>query len=326
MSVGTSSSCAQNISINDSTPPTISCPPNVTVECDESTQPGNTGTPSASDDCSGANVTYSDSAAPGTCVNEKTITRTWTATDGCGNTASCQQTIKVVDTTPPTIVCPPSVTIDCTVGGGNTGTATATDNCGAVSVTFHDGTGSGDCPATFTRTWTATDACGNTSSCTQQISINDDTPPLIVCPINMTIECDESIDPSNTGTPNASDDCSGATVTYSDSAVLGTCDQNGVITRTWTATDGCGNTTSCQQKIYVVDTIPPTIVCPQNATLDCDGVVVAQPTVSDNCDPNPSVTFSDSPVVGDCPATVTRTWTATDDCGNSSSCRAAYHN
>ena len=275
---------AQLIIIDDTTPPSITCPPNVTIECDESPSPSNTGTATAADTCSSVTVTYSDSVAPGTCLNEAVTTRTWTAADACGNTTSCDQTITVEDATPPTIVCPPSVTIDCTVGGGNTGTATATDNCGPVSVTFSDGPGSGDCPATFTRTWTATDACGNSASCDQDISINDDTPPVIVCPINMTVECDESTDPSYTGTPNASDDCSGANVTYSDSSVLGTCDENSVITRTWIATDGCGNTASCTQKITVRDTTAPTITCPPNATLDCEGTIGGQPTVSDNCD------------------------------------------
>ena len=191
------------------------------------TAPSDTGTATATDDCSGATVTYSDATAPGTCANEKTITRTWTATDGCGNTASCTQTIKVVDTTPPTITCPPNVTIDCATGG-NTGTATATDNCDAnPSVTFSDGPASGNCPSTFTRTWVATDNCGNQSSCTQQISTNDDTPPTISCPPNVTVECDESVDPFFTGTANATDDCSGVNVTYSDSVAPGTCPNEG---------------------------------------------------------------------------------------------------
>ena len=320
---GNSASCNQSILIDDATPPSITCPANVTVECDESVDPSNTGTAGAADTCSSVTVTYSDSAAPGTCPNEGVITRTWTATDACGNKASCDQTIVIVDATPPTIVCPPAVTIDCTVTGGNTGTATATDNCGSATITFSDGPGSGDCPAHFTRTWTATDACGNSASCDQQISVNDDTPPVIVCPVNMTIECDESTEPGNTGTPNATDDCSGATVTYNDSALPGTCYENEVITRTWTATDGCGNTATCDQKITVRDTTPPVIACPPNATLDCEGTISGQPTVSDNCDPNPSMTYTDGTPSGECPVTLTRTWTATDNCGNTSSCTQA---
>ena len=317
---GNSSSCTQTVVLDDDVPPTITCPPNVTIECDESIHPNNTGAAQGADTCSSVMVTYSDAVAPGTCPSEGVFTRTWTATDLCGNTATCDQTIKVEDSTPPTIVCPPDVTVDCTAGGGNTGTATATDNCGSVTVTFSDGAGSGDCPATFTRTWTATDECGNSASCDQDISINDDTPPTIACPPNVTVECDESTDPSYTGTPNANDDCSGVNVTYSDSVAPGTCDEEEVITRTWTATDGCGNTATCSQTLTVRDTTAPTITCPPSATLDCEGTISGQPTVDDNCDSNPSVTYSDGQPSGDCPVTLTRTWTATDDCGNSSSC------
>ncbi len=44
--------------------------------------------------------------------------------------------------------------------------------------------------------------------------------------------------------------------------------------------------------------------------------------VTDNCDPDPTLTSSDSAAAGSCPqeSVITRTWTATDACGNSSSC------
>lgn len=43
---------------------------------------------------------------------------------------------------------------------------------------------------------------------------------------------------------------------------------------------------------------------------------------SDNCDPAPVVTYSDSQVAGACPQerVITRTWTATDACGNTATC------
>ena len=61
---------------------------------------------------------------------------------------------------------------------------------------------------TITRTWTATDACGNGTNCTQVITVEDTTPPVITdCPISVTIECDESILPLNTGLASATDNC-----------------------------------------------------------------------------------------------------------------------
>jgi len=113
----------------DTTPPSITCPSDITIECDESTDPSNTGIASATDACNFIpTITSTDTVIPGTCPEEKTITRTWTATDASGNSSSCVQTIEVVDTTGPEIQCNAPATIkppDAPVSF----TATATDNC-----------------------------------------------------------------------------------------------------------------------------------------------------------------------------------------------------
>jgi len=54
------------------------------------------------------------------CGKTYSATRTWTATDACGNRSQCSQRITVVDTTPPTITCPPDVTRECPPGPGMT--------------------------------------------------------------------------------------------------------------------------------------------------------------------------------------------------------------
>jgi len=58
-----------------------------------------------------------------------------------------------------------------------------------------------DCPATgiITRTWLVTDACGNVDSLDQMITVIDTLGPMIVCPVDITIECDEDETPTNTG-------------------------------------------------------------------------------------------------------------------------------
>lgn len=131
----------------DGTPPVLTLPPNVVVECDQSTDPADTGTATATDNCDPAPVvTYSDVITPGTCAAEYTITRTWTATDACGNQASADQTISVVDTTPPVIHNVPS---DITVPA-DAGTCEAvvtwtppfaTDNCSASVYPANVGSG-----------------------------------------------------------------------------------------------------------------------------------------------------------------------------------------
>ncbi len=76
--------------------------------------------------------------------------------------------------------------------------------------------------------------------------------PELVVPGDVTISCTASTDPSNTGSASATDNCDPApVVTYSDSVSDGTCQRNRLITRTWTATDSCGNSMSLDQAISV---------------------------------------------------------------------------
>lgn len=78
--------------------------------------------------------------------------------------------VTVLDKTVPVLTCPADITLPAnstSTGTDITGVATATDNCGAVNVTSSDvveGT-------VTTRTWTATDANGNVSTCTQKITV-----------------------------------------------------------------------------------------------------------------------------------------------------------
>ncbi|MCI0743802.1 MAG: HYR domain-containing protein, partial [Verrucomicrobia subdivision 3 bacterium] len=101
--------------------------------------------------------------------------------DACTNMATCVQTISVVDSAPPSITCPTNITVQC---GGDTspaaaGMATASDNCGNVTITFNDSEPAA-CGKVITRTWTATDACGNTAMCAQTVTVVDATPPRLM--------------------------------------------------------------------------------------------------------------------------------------------------
>ena len=118
----------------------------------------------ASDNCAGTvTVTVNDVTTPGTCANNFTVTRTWTAVDVCGNSATASQTITVNDNVPPTISgVPPAANYTCAadVPVGSITSVTASDNCaGTVTVTVNDVTTPGTCANNFTvtRTWTAVD-------------------------------------------------------------------------------------------------------------------------------------------------------------------------
>ena len=101
------------------------------------------------------------------CPGNYTINRTWTATDACGNTTTHNQTVTVQDTTAPTFneELPADITAQCD-NVPEEQTLTAADNCGDATVAFNETTTDGDCPGNYTinRTWTATDACGNTNN------------------------------------------------------------------------------------------------------------------------------------------------------------------
>lgn len=170
---------------------------------------------------------------------DKTQRFTITARDFCDNTASCDVNFKwVEDTTPPVIDCSAEgVDVDEECDGEVTLSATVTDNCcinaGDVSATPVLLTGNAtlgtpactatqvdsktvqlectvsvsdltSCPATVRWDITATDCCENTSTdrtCTADV--NDVTKPVIDCPDDQAIACDEETDIPVT----ASDNC-----------------------------------------------------------------------------------------------------------------------
>jgi hypothetical protein len=102
----TSAECEQVITVRDTTPPTIICPADTTLPCNTSMEPEVTGFAEATDGCSNVIVLHEDviEEVQWECTTVNFITRTWTAYDECGNTASCIQYIDVNDTTPPQII------------------------------------------------------------------------------------------------------------------------------------------------------------------------------------------------------------------------------
>lgn len=191
----------------------------------------------------------------GNCNSEYTIKITLTSTSGA-ITATCSRTVSVVDQTAPTLSgCPGPVTVDfCSIPPP--APVTATDNCPApgtqVIVTFLEtrSNGQNGCTNIITRKWTASDACGNTATCGQTITIVDQDPPLITCPPSVTIKfADNKDDLTKTGAAFVSDNCAiaGGSPTYTDDPASpggGT-----TFTRTWLVTDASGNTATCSQSI-----------------------------------------------------------------------------
>src|SRR5206468_8376149 len=101
---GNYTECAQTITVQDVTAPSISCPANVTVNCQDNNASAATGVATGSDNCSPVTITQSDASTQNASVSSAghynyTITRTWRAADVTGNYTECAQTITDHDIT-----------------------------------------------------------------------------------------------------------------------------------------------------------------------------------------------------------------------------------
>ncbi len=324
---GNSLSTVQVITVQDITQPVFtSTPANITVSCDAI--PG-VGTPAASDNCdASATINYNgQTQAAGACPDSYTLTRRWTATDNCGNTSSTQQVITVQDITKPAFTFVPSnITVNCDAVPA-VGSPAASDNCdSSVSINYDGETRTnGACADTYSlkRRWTATDNCGNSTSAEQTITVQDVTKPVFTSvPANATVNCDNV---PAIGSPTASDNCAASvTINFIDEThINGACTNQYQLQRRWMATDACGNTAMATQVLTVQDVTKPVFTfVPANATVSCDAIPgVGAPTASDNCAALVSITYNgQTRIDGPCADhyTLTRRWTATDNCGNSS--------
>jgi len=180
---GLTATCQVSISVVDMTPPTITCPANpAPITADEHCQagiPDLVTTAKAADNCDNQ-VAVTQNPLAGTLVGLGDTVVILMADDGHGNTATCQVTVTVVDTTPPTITCPPGLTVVWADGNCQgvipdlMPAAIATDNCDtAVAITQDPlpGTmvGLGDVVVTLT----ATDHVGLTATCQVTVTVLD---------------------------------------------------------------------------------------------------------------------------------------------------------
>jgi hypothetical protein len=333
--------CAQIIVVKDTLGPILSCVGNMAFSCAAQVPAPNIAAINSLENCPGE-VTITvlpDVITDSICTNHFTITRTYVGTDACGNTTTYVQVFMINDQTPPAIQCPSNTTVSCQeeVPVADIHTVSTTDNCGGnVTVTVGpDKVTSLLCPNSYviTRTYTATDECGNTATCAQTITVLDTTPPDIDCPNDITVFCNDIPAPS-LDSLSAVDNCSGTvTLAFVSDVPIGTpC--NYIIERTYSAMDECGNVNTCVQQIFVIDTVAlpnPISISVTDITVQCYGQdstwnlpVIDQHdvTVAGGCMENPTITFTESAVASDsCEldgyiAIYTYNWTATDSCGN----------
>jgi hypothetical protein len=251
-------------------------------------------------------------------------------TDSAGNFAEDTLTVTVTpDATPPVITCPANITVnnDPTLCSAVVNfNVTAIDTCTAnPTIVANPPSGTAFPVGVTTVNATATDALGNSSSCSFTVTVNDVEAPTVSCPANINVNTDPGLCSAVINfTATASDNCPGATVSCTPAS--GSAFPVGTTSVTCSATDASGNVSasSCSFTVTVTDVTPPVITCPTNITVNndtglCSAVVNFNVTATDNCTPVNVVATPPSgstfPV-----GTTTVNATATDPSGNTANC------
>ncbi len=282
----------------------------------------------ATDACGVASVTQSPIAGTFFGANFNSTPVTITATDVNGNVQTCVFTVNFVDNTPPVITCPANMTVNTGVGNTNCSVAvnyalpTVTDNCAVfpnplvINPVLVSGPASGGqfFVGVTTVTYRATDAAGNSATCSFTVTVQDNTAPTVQCTTNKNVSPNAAgcvfVQPNTSWDATAQDNCliapvirytaTGATTIGAPgvTTLSGVTFNQGVTTVTVQAFDnavpGPNASTTCQFTVTVVDNTVPVVTCPANVVVNaglsgspCSVVVPAAqlaPTVSPSPD------------------------------------------
>ncbi len=308
-------SCIQVIKLNDTTPPTITCPGPITQNSASAGCFASFNLPAATvtDACSAVTVKVltpfgivNGNGGPIFNVPVGTHVITYIATDACGNVSQCNTTLTVRDASAPVAVCIQYSTVSLTDDGTAIMAATSfdngsSDNCGIDKMRVRRMPSDCDADGTPFETFVpfnccdigedlmvtlqVSDAAGNVNTCMVEVEVQDKINPTIICPADKTIECS---DPNPiVVAPVFSDNCTGATWTQVQTDNLSNCN-TGFIWRTYTVTDAGGRTASCVQTITVRNSTPfnaNNIVWPLDyTTYQCSSTTLEPDDLPDNYD------------------------------------------
>jgi hypothetical protein len=265
---GNTSSSQFQVTVQDTTAPTLTVPASFTREA---TGPA------------GAAVTFTtnaDDAVDGTvavvCVPPSGSTFGFgptpvdcSATDAHDNTAEGSFTVTVVDTTAPVLTMSPDLVVEATgpSGAAATFTNTATDVVDGAVVPSCDATSGDTFPLGVTTvSCTATDAAGNSSSGSFTVTVQDTTAPTLHLPSDLTRTATGASGAPVTYTASATDAVAGSpAVTCAPPS--GTTFAPGAQTVSCFATDGHGNTASGSFVVTVVFDLSGGLLQPVNANV-----------------------------------------------------------
>lgn len=312
---GNTALTSQTVSVVDTTAPVLSQPGNLTVELGTD---WDFDLPTATDASGAVTITVLETSTNAGFGNTFVAIRTWLATDASGNTTQTSQTVSVVDTTAPSIAPLPGKVVE--LGSSWTFDApSVSDIGGSVTVNVISvQTNATEKALVLSCTWLATDASGNASEVSQNVSVVDTAAPMFFQPDNKTVELgnfwmfDEPL----------ATDLSGQVIISVVSTITNSAHGAALTaTRTWSATDASGNAAEISQIVTILDTTSPTMTAPKDKTV-IEGTewTFDTPTATD-ASGEVTITILNITTNGNASScVVTCTWLATDASGNSSQC------
>ena len=310
--VGNTSSTEQKVIVVDTTSPILQAPEDIVIEATGIDNNGVVlGESNAADN--GEIISISNDAPEFFALGDTIIT--WTVSDSSENTASDTQLVSVVDTTAPEILPVDDLTYEATSLYENTVYLDNPSVSDIQEVTITNNT-----PEFFPLgetlvTWTATDVVGNTSTTEQKVIVVDTTTPDLTIPEDQIVEA-TSIEETlvEIGEAEAYDITGISSISNNAPEMFSL----GSTVVTWVSIDSNGNTTTSEQTITIVDTIPPSIFVPVDIVAEAvdpvlNFIELGDATTYDHVgiesvtnDKPDSFSFGDTTV----------TWTAVDTSGN----------
>ncbi|MFN8395282.1 MAG: HYR domain-containing protein [Bacteroidia bacterium] len=138
--------------------------------------------------------------------------------------------------------------------------------------------------------FTATDASGNTATCSFSVIVSDNEAPINTCPANINVGTDHSGQCTAIVSYNVtfSDNCAGGSLSQGAGSPNGSAFSVGTTVNSFTATDASGNTATCSFSVTVSDNEAPIITCPANINVgtdagQCTAIVTYNVSSGDNC-------------------------------------------
>ncbi len=351
---GMSDDCQATINVITPSTPAITCGLNLSVDCADNLEQAIT---LWQGEFSGVNATGQDlpvtmspdmaTLAQSTCGNPEIVT--FSILDECNRELKCEVTLEVIDNELPEITCPTRIDILSTEADATVlitdwlAEAVAMDNCSAAGVAHDFDTATlqdicnlqGEYPVNFT----TSDNCGNNSDCSSVINLINNA-LTVTCGQPLEITCDQDIELQYAQwllTFSELESTPDITIAFDadEAGILDlNCGDSQVINLT--ATDNCGRSETCATSISLIDDINPVIICPSALTIeassrDLNTELASWLTTSDgsdNCNLDNVSHDMDLTLLDDfcnLPGSLPVTFTAIDNCGNSSECTASIN-